>query len=181
MEREFKEFVEKLEKLCWGDYDDDKNLSIDNLKEIINRHAPLMDWLEEYQDLVDESYFFPDACGHSNITLEIFQYLLNTFPSIKQFEAKRGDFFRNVCGNSNVTPEIIEYLLTIFPNAAQIEAKPTWPTSHLVLPLHVACNNNDCPASVIKLLVEKYPAALKKFGRHGNALFSFSNASSIYL
>lgn len=163
MEREFNNFLKELENLCRGRCDD--NLSIDTLKEIINCHAPLMDWLEEYQDLVDESYFFHNACWNCNVTLEIIQYLLNTFPSIKQFEAKRCDFFHNACGNSNMTLEIIEYLLTIFPNAAQLEIEHWDRRSNpsLVLPLHFACDNKDCPASVIKLLVEKYPAALQQF------------------
>lgn len=91
----------------------------------------------------------------------------------KSLFIKHYDFIHEACGNELVTLDIVQHLLEIFPGAAskfcvnrlQCIGDRVCPNASVkketAYPLHVACSNNDCPASVIELLIEKNPLALK--------------------
>ena len=79
-------------------------------------------------------------------------------------------FLHTLCMNFEVTLELVECILDSFPGAVtwqsnsfhfeddeDLDFVPT--TSHA---LHCACYNDECPDSVIELLLERYPSALEQ-------------------
>lgn len=85
------------------------------------------------------------------------------------------NFIHEVCGNKLVTLEIVQHLLEVFPDAASkfctnrlriirdyiADPDDASEKQGCAYPLHIACFNNDCPSSVIELLVGKNAEALR--------------------
>jgi len=79
----------------------------------------------------------------------------------------------NVCLSKRVTMEIVEYLLEKFPYAASVlsedygrdwcKGMPYFIHTKNSYPLHLACYNQYCSTTIIKLLMEKYPTAIRHF------------------
>jgi len=100
-----------------------------------------------------------DCCGSDSLSLNALQIKIQFIPSNS---VKDSSFLHQACSNKNVTLEIIEFLLDAYPAAANMhglvpnESGFTW-----AYPLHVACCNDCCPSSVIKLLFKKNPAPIR--------------------
>lgn len=71
----------------------------------------------------------------------------------------------NACGNKNITVEIMECILEV------CDVNRSYFNSELnttLKPICMACTNNDCPTSVIELLIEKGRSALDHLSLLGN-------------
>jgi len=132
--------VKELEELCASD----EQLSIETLRENICQCKRIFDDDERNIHMADISTssgspFFHHACLNQKVTLEIIEYLLESFPDAAE---KLGTWMSSPPGSDDDEGSLFE-----------CEAYP----------LHCCAYNDHCPAEVIKLLIDKYPAALEKF------------------
>ena len=109
---------------------------------------------------------FEDFCGSDELSIDALRYQVGLIPP-NATAVQNSSFLHEACLNEKVTLPIIECLLDAFPGAASIgstlygnvdNAIGQWETSY---PLHLACGNSRCPNSIIRMLVEKYPMALR--------------------
>eukprot|EP00574_Skeletonema_japonicum_P004510 CAMPEP_0201718608 /NCGR_PEP_ID=MMETSP0593-20130828/4083_1 /ASSEMBLY_ACC=CAM_ASM_000672 /TAXON_ID=267983 /ORGANISM="Skeletonema japonicum, Strain CCMP2506" /LENGTH=789 /DNA_ID=CAMNT_0048208949 /DNA_START=76 /DNA_END=2445 /DNA_ORIENTATION=+ len=120
--------------------------------------------LQELEDLCASSHYFSIESLREEISKKVFD----------DIDITGSSFFLKACLNEMVTLEIIEYLLECFPDAAENlgswtvvdgpdELNRFFEIKIEAYPLHCCAQNDHCPAEVIKLLIEKYPAALEEF------------------
>ena len=107
-----------------------------------------------------------DFCGSDELSIDALRYQVGLIPP-NATAVQNSSFLHGACNNENVTLPIIECLLDAFPGAASIgstsfchyeSANEQWATSY---PLHLACRNSRCPNSIIRMVLEKYPLALR--------------------
>jgi len=108
-----------------------------------------------------------DLCESDKLfSLDALQTKLNQLPGdlpappTAEFSGSEYDYFPRACMNKNVTYEIIRCLLDIYPNSAAVRSNDI---NNNAFPLHMACSNESCPDSIIKLLMEENPEALGSF------------------
>ena len=94
-------------------------------------------------------------------------------------------FLHAICMNKNVTFEMVELILDSFPDVASWQSDSfNWAEfygythfndeNRISYPLHLACYNQYCSFAIIKLIMDKYPAALRYFTSTGN-LFNYGD------
>ena len=116
----------------------------------------------DHKDVLDVLFDLCEYCLSDELTLTTLQERmkkLDQFTS-RDVEAKyqHYPFFHNACLSKGVTLEIVEYILDKYPEAASLH-QVTSLSNYQLCPLHIACYNQYC-SSIIKLLMEKCPAAL---------------------
>jgi len=85
---------------------------------------------EVIEEAIVTSNWLPAVLGHENVTLEIVTYLVDLAPTAVSTVERKSE-------------------TSIFSDSSRVGS----------LPLHIACDKRNCPTSVIKFLLEKYPSA----------------------
>jgi len=122
--------------------------------------------LDELREVLEE---LCEYCLSDELTLPTLQDKLDQCP-LHEVKAHYSfyPFFHNVCVSKGVTLEIVEYILDKFPDAVRTISEDMsgyvgCMDTERALPLHLACFNQYCAHSVIKLIMEKYPPAISYF------------------
>jgi len=122
--------------------------------------------LDELREVLEE---LCEYCLSDELTLPTLQDKLDQCP-LHEVKAHYSfyPFFHNVCVSKGVTLEIVEYVLDKFPDAVRTISEDMsgyvgCMDTERALPLHLACFNQYCAHSVIKLIMEKYPPAISYF------------------
>ena len=164
------EKLEKLEEICETDL-----LSLEALRNIISSIPSA--------DAIQNSYFFHDACNNAKVSLEIIEFLLETFPGAADATVQYGDDadgatvaypLHLACRNEKCPNSVIELLMK----------KNTYALGHMCLvyngvpsgglyyvrgvpgyvegtPLHYYLSRkSNIDIDVVRMLVEVYPDAL---------------------
>jgi len=124
------------------------------------------------RDMWDALYDLFHYCFSDELTLPTLQdKMKNLFDRFPLHEIKKHyplyPLLHSVCFSKGVTMKIVKYILDIFPNAAGVlseefcPAEPKFVYTEKTYPLHMACLNQHCSTAIIKLLLEKYPEAIK--------------------
>ncbi|KAL7546846.1 hypothetical protein ACHAWF_010172 [Thalassiosira exigua] len=125
------------------------------MREVDNVAAPI----EMARRLVE--YCASDSLSHRGLKWRTRS--LRPFPDLPENADIRRlllDGLHFACSNECVTERIIRRLLNLCPGGAGIlHHRENF--DYETFPLHRACFNNHCPGSVIRLLVKRYPFALK--------------------
>lgn len=113
----------------------------------------------EYEWISDSPIgYFESFCGSNSLSLEeIMERMTSEDINLDDFEYST--FLHVVCMNKNVTLEIVDYLLHLVPQAAAVcmDMVERDEGISLAFPIHLACLNEYCPASVILLLLDNSP------------------------
>ena len=104
---------------------------------------------------------------------------------VTQATYKKHPFLHAMCMNKNVTIEMVECILDSFPDAASWQSDSyNWAefydrgrqyvdeSRRTSYPLHLACYNQYCSTAIVKLIMNKYPAALQSFTSTGGVFQS---------
>lgn len=132
---------------------------------------------EELVEYFFESQF-QENCqpGAGDVTLDRLVEIAGRVPSdIFREILLKYSILNHVVGESYVTLGMVEWLLGRAPAAAHnVQCRGLSFLSHRLgagsLPLHVACFNADCPVSVVRLLLERNPAAIESRWEEGFGL-----------
>jgi len=83
-------------------------------------------------------------------------------------------FFHYICLSKKVSLEIVECVLDNVPYVATMESESDsleyedFGITYGTYPLHLACYNSNCTQSIIRRIMEEYPAALRHLTSAGN-------------
>eukprot|EP00804_Cyclotella_cryptica_P005634 CCRYP_000013-RA/>CCRYP_000013-RA protein AED:0.20 eAED:0.20 QI:186/1/1/1/1/1/2/169/621 len=117
--------------------------------------------LDKLKELAKDN---PDEVG-----AKILEYgVLNHYLCLSTWCPSEGGRRDEDCPAANIDLNVVEFLLDLAPDAANkadAERFCMHPNGSGAYPLHLACFNADCPVSIVKLLVEKNPLALKQSWR----------------
>ena len=95
------------------------------------------------------------------LSIDELKKLQHTIPKSLEGETLRAyhkhPFFHNLCMNKNVTLEMVQLILGICPDLVK---QGTVLRRDVAYPLHCACQNGDCPDSVVKLILDGYQEVL---------------------
>ena len=102
-----------------------------------------------------------DKC--KTISLEILQEKVNQLSSdTRKRTLNESDALHYVCTKQGVTVEILEYILEINPDIQYDDVSSRFGKEYKrTYPLHLACQNQYCPGSVIEFLMNMNPEGLK--------------------
>jgi len=134
--------------------------------------------MSNYDEINDTLEELCKYCSSDELTLPGLQEKmkkLDQFPlhDVQEVYALR-PFLHHLCLSKMVSMEIVEYILDKYPEAATVESgEPGYVGSIETMimntfPLHLACYNQYCPSSIIKLLLERCPAAFRHHVQIGN-------------
>lgn len=105
-----------------------------------------------------------DFCGSGALSLDALRQKIDQMPPNSKGLICGSSCLHRACLNDRVTLEIVQLFLDEFPGSfsvgTDIFSPETAETNKetRVYPLHLACYNEHCPSSVIKLLTEKGPS-----------------------
>ena len=131
-----------------------------------------MDYESDKSEAIDEDVLSPmkeldrlckkPGYGESDrLSIDELKKLQHTIPKVLKGEILRAyhkhPFFHNLCMNKNVTLEMVQLILGICPDLVKQGTVLRRDTAY---PLHCACENGDCPDSVVKLILDGYPEVL---------------------
>ena len=138
------------------------------------RRSPRFSDARNHEDEEKLVHDFESFCKSDLLSLELMQQWLDVFPSPDSI--KRSSFLHHVCANDwlhdEATLDIVKCILDFIPDAAStttedfcqsnddVRSARQYPKPKESYPLHVACDNGNCPNSVIRMLVGKYQSAL---------------------
>eukprot|EP00956_Cyclotella_meneghiniana_P030801 scaffold78695_cov23-Cyclotella_meneghiniana.AAC.2 len=95
-------------------------------------------------------------CSSEDLWFDGIKCALGDF--VSRDRLKQSNFIHRVCMNPNVTLEMVEYLVGLFPEIVGTKRDIDIDERYIEIKgaylLHIACGNEHCPNSVIKLLTE---------------------------
>ena len=105
-------------------------------------------------------------CFLGNVTFEGLQEIMEDFP-VETIEDAivKSNILPIVLNSEHVTLDVVTHLVNLAPTVGNSTVEIEEHLAHWFLldnrcpPLHIACKNRECPESVIKFLLEKYPSA----------------------
>eukprot|EP00984_Skeletonema_dohrnii_P030956 scaffold22890_cov109-Skeletonema_dohrnii-CCMP3373.AAC.3 len=177
---------DELLDLCKSD-----SLSEEGLREIFELHQNQLKLApnNDNQHVSDYDFFFA-ACCNERVTERIIKYLLEYFPAAASAADDKGQLPLHVaCGyNKNVTVNIIQLLIDAAPDSVRSVNKCTFKHPYSLhsnrvinegwMPLHYLCDNENVgeisALEILKLLVEKYPEAVRHADNKGLLPLHFS-------
>lgn len=137
--------------------------------------AELASLCEDRRFIIGQVYRLERFCTSKEMTLEGLKDLTE---SIHRNAVRGSHFLHNACANEHVTAEIIGFLVNYAPESASISSNEFVPSVHQesysgkicsscigqpnAYPLHIACANDQCPDSAIKMLIKRNPSALSQ-------------------
>ena len=144
---------DELVSYCESDF------SEEGLREIFQRHG-----LRSNADHNCSYGFFHWACHNESVTEGIIRCLLEYFPDdARATDSKGRTPLHSACHNRSATLNIIKHLIDVAPESVRSVTD-----GGSSMPLHYLCQNNkldeETTMQILKLLIEKYPAAV----RHAN-------------
>jgi chromosome segregation and condensation protein ScpB len=94
-------------------------------------------------------------CQSDDLSLPELRQKVETIHPNESIRSQQHQLLRQVCSNKKVTLDAVEYLVDLYPKAVKQDIVGG---SFL---LHLACRNEMCPSLIVKLLLPKYPEAIK--------------------
>ena len=114
----------------------------------------LMIWKEAANPLVG---LLEAICTSDELSLKA---LIGVIELIPPHAVRESSFLHHACANRKVSLDIVKCLLDKFPEAAHIRTDVFSYGKTTAYPIHLACDNEFCPRSVVELLAMRFPQAL---------------------
>ena len=130
---------------------------------------------EEISNLLEELCKY---CLSDELTLPTLQEKMTKLEQFTSHDVQEmyglHPFFHYICLSKSISTEIVEYILDNYPYVATMESESDsiefedFGITYGTYPLHLACYNSNCTQSIIRLIMERYPAALRHLTSAGN-------------